>query len=258
MTTIGFSTLLAFLVFLGLCVGWYVFCLVLPCEPVALACLLTLWLLSGFGGYQIARRRRNALLSAILREESCLRAVLSGRVVAALTSLITATIAVPTVGAFLLLSRDYERFLVLATAAIVALIFLLVTRVTRNHLTPIYGICLVAPATTLVTGLIMACVAVAISYGVDVNIAIGAEGTLSEAIMRTRAELEVTIPLIEPVVMMFLVGDVTANWLLAGGDYEATLPLALYLLNGAAAYLGVARIAVDIQAAFQSAGAKEA
>lgn len=197
------------------------------------------------------------MLSAILRDTSWLRTVLSGRITAGLTSLVAATLAVPTVGAFLLLARDYERLLIAATVAIVAMTFLVVKRITQRHVTPIYGICLVAPATTLVTGLAMASVTVVIAYSSDVNIAFGSGETLSEALMRNRAEIEGTIPVIEPVVMLFLVGDVTANWLLARGGYAAALPLALYLLSGAAAYLGVARVAVDIQAAFESGRAKE-
>ena len=258
MTAYAFSTLWAVAVFMALCFGWYFFCLVLPYAPAAIACLVALWLLSSFGGYEIARRRRQTLLSATLRDDSWLRVILSGRILAAWTSLFAATVAVPVVGSFLLLSQEYDRFLVVATTSGVAIIFLSVARVTQSHLKPIYGICLVAPTTALVTGLVMACIALAIAYGFDVNMASGAEGTLSEAIARARADLRGTIPLIEPVVLLFLVGDVPANWLLAGGGYGATLPLALYLLNSAAAYLGVARIAVDVQAAFHSAGTKGA
>ena len=243
-------TLTAFFAFCLFLLGWRLLYPTDAYDMAGMVCLGALALLSLSGGYRVALGRQRALISASVEPESGLRNILSGRLGAAFRAIAGTATAIPVAAYVALAATGPELLLAAAAAAWAVAMALLADGALARHLRPEYRMSLVASAAIWVAAVPVVAVAVWFSYSVLPIPDYALLPSLPEVLRAAVSGLPRQHPVIFEVLTALRSLDAATYWVLDRQGFQATLPLLLFLLKGAVAYVSITKVAVDCQTAF--------
>lgn len=214
-------------------------------AQAGLAALALLGAISLLGGYKTALAGRRAMLDAALERGTRLRGLMTGRAGAALSALLATGAALPPAAYFALGCSLREFRLVLALGAGLALLVLLFDALARGRIRVPLRLAVLGPQVVILAGLSFGAVHMALAYLVLPLPAYLLQPTLASALQSAVAGLPAHHDWIyAPLAAMRMIEAlgywlVTQDWALQGPA------VVLFLLQGAAVYLSLAKLALD-------------